>query len=125
MSTVQVNGPQKSQSIDISWRSVLDGVVYRFRLKYRERYDCWDLQIAESDGSIIIDGIRVTEGIDLLYPYSDPRLPPGELICVDTQGLGAAPTRRDWRERHILKYNEFVEIIVDNELASSEALAPS
>jgi hypothetical protein len=125
MSTVQVNGPQKSQSIDISWRSVLDGVMYRFRLKYRERYDCWDLQIAESDGSIIIDGIRVTEGIDLLYPYSDPRLPPGELICVDTKGLGAAPTRRDWRERHILKYIESIEIVVDNELASSQAVVPS
>lgn len=125
MSTVQVNGPQKSQSIDISWRSVLDGVMYRFRLKYRERYDCWDLQIAESDGSIVIDGIRVTEGIDLLYPYSDHRLPPGELICVDTKGLGASPTRRDWRERHILKYNEFVEVLVDNELASSQAVVPS
>jgi len=125
MSTVQVNGPQKSQSIDISWRSVLDGVVYRFRLKYRERYDCWDMQIAESDGSVIIDGIRVTEGIDLLYPYSDPRLPPGELICVDTKGLGAAPTRRDWRERHILKYIESIEIVVDNELASSQAVVPS
>lgn len=119
MSTVQVNGPQLSTSIDIRWRSVLEGVKYGFRLKYRERYDCWDLQILTAQGEIVIDGIRVTEGYDMLNAFTDTRLPPGQLICKDTRGLGEHPTRNDWRDRHILTYVERSTVVVDNLLSSS------
>lgn len=116
--TVQVNGPQRTTAIDIRWRSVLDGIVYRFRLKYRERYDCWDIGISTTDGTEIIAGIRVTEGNDMLAAYTDSNLPAGKLVCVDTQGLGATPTRSDWRERHILTYTSPSGEVVDNMLSS-------
>lgn len=124
MSTVQVNGPQLSSSIDIRWRSVLDGVKYGFRLKYRERYDCWDLQVLTSQGEIVLDGIRVTEGNDMLAAYTDTRLPPGQLICRDTRGLGETPTRNDWRDRHILLYVESAAVVVDNMLSSEVEAVP-
>lgn len=125
MSTVQVNGPQLSSSIDIRWRSILDGVRYAFRLKYRERYDCWDIQIATSQGEVVIDGIRVTEGNDMLAAWTDPRLPPGQLACVDTRGLGEHPTRNDWRGRHILTYTSPSTEVEDNELSSALEDPPS
>jgi hypothetical protein len=124
MSTVQINGPQRSRSIDISWRCVLDSVVYRFRLKYRVRYDCWDMQISQSDGTVVLDGFRVTEGNDMLAPYTDTRLPAGQLICVDTQGLGTTPTRNDWIERHVLTYTSPVAVDFDNDLRSEPAGGP-
>jgi len=122
--TVQVNGPQLSTSIDIRWRSILDGVRYAFRLKYRERYDCWDIQIATSQGEIVIDGIRVTEGNDMLCAWTDPRLPPGQLICVDTLGLGAHPTRNDWIERHILTYTSPSGEVESDDLSATLEVPP-
>lgn len=124
MSTVQVNGPQRSSSIDIRWRSILDGVRYAFRLKYRERYDCWDIQIATAQGEVVIDGIRVAEGNDMLAAWTDPRLPPGQLVCVDTRGLGEHPTRDDWRDRHILTYTSPSGVVEDNELSSVLEVLP-
>lgn len=117
--TLQVHGPDLSLAPVIDWKSRLDGVTYAFRLAYRERFDCWDIRISTNTGEIVIDGMRVTEGIDMLEPFVDRRLPPGKLICVDRKGEGAHPRRNDWRERHILTYEPFVEEEVDNELYSS------
>lgn len=117
MSAWRVRGPEVSLAPVIDWRSRLDGVVYRFRLAYRERYDCWDLQVATATGEIVINGRRVTEGESLFAAWSDIRLPPGTLTCVDSQSLGAHPTRDDWRERHYLRYDDFALTEIDNELA--------
>lgn len=118
MSAWKLRGPEVSSKPVIGWLSRLEGVVYRFRLFYRERFDCWDLQVGTSTGEIVIDGIRVTEGYPLLSTWTDARLPPGVLTCVDSRGLGQDPTRNDWRERHYLRYDDYVKVIVDNELQS-------
>lgn len=114
----KVHGPELTTDPVISWRSRMEGKTYRFKLSYRDRHDCWDLQIATSAGEVVIDGIRVSEGFDLLYSWTDSRLPPGKLVCVDTQGKGAHPTRNDWRERHYLRYETAEDVEeVDNELS--------
>lgn len=118
MSAWRLRGPEASQQPVISWRSRLEGVTYRFKISYRQRYDCWDLEIATASGEVLIDGIRVTEGFPLLAAWSDIRLPPGTLTCIDSQGLGAHPTRNDWRERHYFRYDDFVAIVVNNELST-------
>lgn len=124
MSAWRLRGPELSRAPVINWRSRLEGVTYRFKMSYRERYDCWDLQVATATGEVVIDGIRVTEGFPLLDAWSDIRLPPGKLTCVDSQGLGAHPTRNDWRERHYLRYDDFVLDVVDNELSSTPTEGP-
>lgn len=117
MSAWRLKGPELSRAPVIAWRSRLEGVVYRFVLSYRKRYDCWDLQVATATGEIVVDGIRVTEGYPLLAAWTDARLPPGTLTCVDSQGLGADPTRDDWRERHFLRYDDFSATTEDSELS--------
>jgi len=112
----RLHGPDRSTAPAIRWKSVLEGSTYQFLLTYLDRYDAWQLQIALTDGTIILDGERVTEGVDILAPYVDARLPPGELRCVDTLGLGADPTRLDWRERHILTYTTVADVVTDNQL---------
>lgn len=118
MSAWRLRGPELSTSPVVAWRSTLEGGVYRFRLAYRERHDCWDLQVATATGEVIVDGIRVSEGYPLLAAWSDIRLPPGELVCVDGQGLGAHPTRNDWRSRHFLKYIDHEPDTSDNGLSA-------
>lgn len=119
MSAWKLSGPELSRTPVINWRSRLEGVTYRFRLSYRERYDCWDLQIATSSGEVVIDGMRVTEGDDILATWTDARLPPGSLRCVDSQNLGQHPTRNDWRERHFFRYDDYAAPDDDNELIAT------
>ena len=118
MSRYQISGPETSSGIDTSWSSVIAGVRYKFRLKYRQRFDSWTLAIADAKGSPIIDGMSVVEGVDMLEPFTDVALPPGSITCVDTRGLGAAPTRYDWKDRHILVYEDPTIEDEDNGLAS-------
>jgi hypothetical protein len=122
MTTFRVHGPDRSDAPVILWRSVMDGGTYQFMLSYLERWDAWHLQIALTDGTVLLDGERVTEGVDILAAYTDSRLPPGELRCVDTRGLGANPTRRDWRERHLLTYTAASTTVVDNNLRVVEVI---
>jgi hypothetical protein len=117
MSSWRLRGPELSTAPVISWRSRLEGVTYRFKVSYRKRYDCWDLQVATSTGEVVIDGIRVTEGFPLLGAWIDARLPPGVLTCIDSQNLGAHPTRNDWRERHYFRYDDAILVAEDNELS--------
>lgn len=117
MSAWKIRGPELSQAPVIAWASRLDGVVYRFKISYRERYDCWDLQVATATGEVVIDGVRVTEGIPLLENWTNSRLPPGKITCIDSKGLGAHPTRDDWRERHYLRYDDYGAVIVDDDLS--------
>ena len=55
---------------------------------------------------VVLEGLRVVANSDMLQPYSDARLPPGQLIAHDTTNLQQDPGRDDWRERHILIYIE-------------------
>ena len=116
MTSYRIRGPELATTPIIEWRSVLDGVTFRFRIEYRERYDCWDIQLSAADGTILVDGIRVTEGFPLFSHWSDIRFPRGTITCVDTRGLGAHPTRNDWRERHFLRYDAHETTTVDNGL---------
>ena len=124
MSAWRLKGPEQSLAPVIAWRSRLEGVIYRFKLSYRKRYDCWDMQVATATGEVVIDGIRVTEGYPLLAAWTDSRLPPGILTCIDSQGLGAHPTRNDWRERHYLHYDDAVFMSEDTELSIVPAEVP-
>jgi len=124
MSRYRMKGPERSQSIIINWASTLDGVRYRFRLAYRERYDCWDIDVQTASGVTIISGSRVVEGYPLFGAFSDARLPPGQITYVDTTGAGQPPTRGDWRSRGFLMYESFTPTVENNELSAVPAPGP-
>lgn len=119
MTVYKLHGPDRSASPDIAWANVLDGRVFRFRVRYIERYDAWDLSLSTASGDVVIDAIRVSEGTDLIGGITDPRLPGGSLMCIDGAGGGISPGRNDWRERHYLRYEPASTAAVDNELTST------
>lgn len=101
--TFLVRGPELSTSPDIGFGTVLpDGVEYTARLRWLHYEGFWILTWSDVAGVPIIDGIRVVANFNLLFPYSDPRLPDGNLICHDTTNKRQQPGRHDWRERHLL-----------------------
>lgn len=104
MATFQINGPGDSESSFISFGAILDDVEYQFQLQWLDRRKFWVLRVIDARRELVIKGIRVVGNSDMLQPYSDTRLPPGQLIAHDTTGKNQDPGRNDWRERHILLY---------------------
>lgn len=109
MAQFQVQGPEASQSSRIAFGAILDDVEYQFVLQWLDRRQFWVLKIISARREVIIEGVRVVANSDMLQPYSDARLPPGQLVCHDTTNLQQDPGRDDWKERHILLYIQPVE----------------
>jgi len=62
--------------------TVLDGTTYRFTFRWNVREQTWYLDIADTDDSVIVAGLHLVEGADLLRYVTDSRVPPGILFFV-------------------------------------------
>ena len=61
---------------------VLDKVPYVFVLKYNNAYDYYSLDILNIDGVLLIAGLKLVLGVDILTPYVNNLLPQGKLYCI-------------------------------------------
>lgn len=101
----QISGPEASTTSLIAFGTALpDGRTYQVQLEWLRYEGYWMLSWSDVAGDPILAGLRVIANFNMFYPYSDPRLPRGSLICHDTQNKKAPPGRDDWRERHILLF---------------------
>lgn len=105
-----LQAPLKTTRAAMRWRTRLEGKVYGFRLVWLVRSRSWMLDIAQSDGAPLVNAHRATEGADVLAPYNDARLPPGQLFLVDTQGQGAEAGRYDLIGRSSLVYRPAADV---------------
>jgi hypothetical protein len=79
----------------LRFRTLLDGAWYGFRLAYNTRMQAWYLDLETSDGSLVLAGMRIAVGTNLLRPFGDGRLPPGQLFALDVEGQDRDPGRFD------------------------------
>lgn len=118
-----VKGPEASTSSLIRFGTVLpDGVTYSAILEWLRYEGYWILTWGTDAGVKILAGVRVVSNFNMFYPYSDPRLPNGSLICHDTQNLRQPPGRHDWRERHILTFSPRT-VLPDVDVVSATVIA--
>ena len=47
----------------------LAGVVYQMKLRWHAKSDAWILDIADSEGAAIVQGIPLVTGVDILGQY--------------------------------------------------------
>ena len=106
MAQRQIQGPEASRSSAIAFGAILNDIEYQFRLQWLDRVKYWSLQVIDARKEGVVEGQRVVAGTDMLQPYNDRRLPPGQLICVDTQNVWADPGRDDFVSRPFLRYIE-------------------
>lgn len=102
MSTLTI--PVRTDIYHYSQQVELDGELYTFTFSYNSRADSWSLDIGEERD--VIQGVRLTGGIDIMKQYHHLDVPPGELWCVDLDGLGREPTRSLFGDRVVLQYIE-------------------
>ena len=80
--------PSQSQR----FRQDLDGTTYNFRLTYDSAQDgCWILDIGDENSVILIAGIPLVSGVDLLAQYRYLGFS-GSLIVTTDRGAGEVPT---------------------------------
>lgn len=94
-------------------KTELGGSLYKLYFSWNERQGIWQMSISDADDNLILGGLRLVPGIDLLAKYrvSVPALPGGMLIVVDKTGddLTAELDRNNFGSRFVLGYFDFSE----------------
>ena len=86
---------QPSQDVTHFRTSVtLEGARYVFDFYTNTADGAWYFDLENDDGSAVIRGIALANGIDMLYPYRHLDLPPGALFIQDKDLRGADPDLR-------------------------------
>lgn len=75
-----LEGPYVTKSV------VLDGSLYFFEYRNSFRYDRLTVNIYDAQGDLLVAGLKLVAGDDLLKPYSDERLPSGHLRVAASPG---------------------------------------
>ena len=92
-------------------RTTIEGVEYRLLFDYVGREDRWYLSIADQDEVPLARGIKLVVNWPLLRRrHADPRLPPGELVVVDTTEHGGSPGLDELGESFELVYYSAEEL---------------
>lgn len=89
----------------------LDGTLYLLRWRWLERPGAWYLDLGLPNGTQLAAGIRVVVDWQLLRHRTDPRLPPGQLVAIDTSGRG-----RDIEEQTELGERVLVFYVTEEEV---------
>lgn len=71
--------------LDYSMSIKLSGSTYRLRFRWNSRQERWLMDIGD-DAGLILSSLVLNVGIALFRRYQSTRLPPGDLIVVDTTG---------------------------------------
>lgn len=104
-----IQGPSQSDSAEIRFGAILGGRQYDMTLAWNDRMKYWRFEMVGANDERLLDGIGITANIDMLQPYTDARMPPGQLVCHDTENKREQPGRRDFINRHLLIYVDPVE----------------
>lgn len=73
-------------ALDFNESVPLEGTEYLFDFAWNDRDGYWYLTISDQDANQIANGIKLLININLLRRFTDTRLPPGLLMCVDLTG---------------------------------------
>jgi hypothetical protein len=80
--------PSQAQRFTVT----LSGVLYNMRFTYDIAQDrCWILDIGDADGALLVAGIPLVTGVDLLSQYRYLGIP-GALLVTTDRGAGEVPT---------------------------------
>ena len=83
---------------------VLEEKPYRLSFSWNTRGEYWSLTISDSQGAVLLDGLKIVLNFELVNEYADDRLPAGALLAVDTTGTLARIGRNDLGSRVKLFY---------------------
>lgn len=82
----------------------LDRRIYRLTARWNETADAWFVDIALRDGTALLNGAKIVQGVLIGARIADNRLPPGYFVVVANDACGCTPRRDDMAENARLIY---------------------
>lgn len=98
--------PVDNADYDYDFNIELDQSVYNFRFIYNQRISRWLMDISDQFGNLIVAGIVLLNGVDLLAKYRELPVPPGTLYVWDTTNSGLDPDGTNFGGSVLLMYVE-------------------
>lgn len=89
----------------------IDDVTYLFDVRWNDRAKAWYFSLAESDGTPIIDGIKIVLGAYLGRQCGHDLFKNGVFVAVDTSGKELDAGFDDMGVRVIVKYIPVLELL--------------
>lgn len=105
MATV-VEIPVRNDLEAYSFTIELDGTNYVLSFRFNVRMDRWAMDIAKTDGTVVLAGVVLETGVDLTGRYVSDSLPPGRFLAYDESGQGMNAGRYDLGDSVKLLYEE-------------------
>jgi hypothetical protein len=111
MADLQILAPTLTTRPAFSFRARLENATYGFRIVWNARLHFWSLDVRDQAGGVMMRGIRISTGLDLLAPLrSVAGAPPGQLFVVDDSGAGREVDRTGWRSDFRLIYRSAADV---------------
>lgn len=101
--------PVSSGSANYEFKTELDGVKYTLRFRFNTRAGRWIMDIKTSQGGMLLAGIALLTGVDLLAQYrAYDGAPQGNMFLLNLQDENLSPGRDDLGNGVLLMYQEAV-----------------
>lgn len=94
---------------DLPWYQfsiVLSGVVYTLTFRYNGRMSRWMMNITDSSGTDLLNGIPCLIGVSMTGRFVELGLPDGDFFCIDDTNQDTQPTRDSFGIDHTLLYSD-------------------
>jgi hypothetical protein len=106
--------PIRVTADDMRLSTTLDGSVYVIDLSWSERTNSWFISVAAQTTTAtptpVITGLRLSINWPALLGVTGPLRPPGELLAIDTTGLGMDALHDELVQRVRLYYYDQIEL---------------
>lgn len=91
--------PTRTDLARYSFDVDLDNLKFTFAFEWNDRDSGWYFSITDANANALLSGRRVVIGVPLIGIYRDTRLPPGELVAIDTSSQDQEAGLTDLGER--------------------------
>jgi hypothetical protein len=98
--------PVDSVRTNKEFRTELDGIFYLLSFRFNSRATIWMMNVSDENSNIIVSGIALLLGVDLLGRFQDSRLPAGSLFLNNFSEENVEATRDNLGEDVLLLYNQ-------------------
>jgi hypothetical protein len=104
--------PINQTSPDFQFSCELDARTFTFRLRYDDRSDVWRMDLGDANNVPLALSLALVVNMPILRGLrSNPELPQGEFVVLDTAGTGTDPTYDSIGRQHLVGYLSASEII--------------